>query len=138
MPFWAAIAKGFSYTCEQSVAIFVTLGKLIRGSSVGGQSVASQLSGPVGIAQVAGQAFSLGFGALLSIMALISVNLAVLNLLPFPALDGGRLVMEFFTKDGKSRIPAGVVNGVNQVGFGLLILLMLYVTYHDIGRLLGH
>ena len=138
LSFWQAIAKGFSYTCEQSVLIFVTLGQLIRGGSINGQSVASQLSGPVGIAQVAGQAFSLGFGALLSIMALISVNLAALNILPFPALDGGRLVLEFFTKNGKSRIPTSVINGVNQAGFGLLILLMLYVTYHDIGRLLGH
>ncbi len=135
LPFWQAIGHGVSYTFQQCFTIFATLGLLIRGGSIGGHSVVSQLSGPIGIAQITGQAFSLGFSTFLSIMALISVNLAVINLLPFPALDGGRLILEFFATKGKSRIPTKVVSILNQAGFAVLLLLMLFVTYQDIARM---
>ncbi len=70
-------------------------------------------------------------------MAIISVNLAVINLLPFPALDGGRFILELFAKGGRSRIPYKVVNAINQFGFLILILLMVFVTYKDIARLVA-
>lgn len=135
LPFWKAIGQGVTYAGSEFVATLTTLGALVAGLFNGSNALISQVSGPVGIAKIAGQAYSLGIGSLLSFMALISVNLAVINLLPFPALDGGRMVLELFASKGKSRIPKRVVNGVNQFGFLLLILLMIYVTYKDITRL---
>ncbi len=135
LPFLLAIKQGFIYTGQEFVSIIRGLGTLIGSAFHGQGGVLAQVSGPVGIAQIATQAYSLGFGSFLAFVALISVNLAVINLLPFPALDGGRLIMELFAKDGRSRIPKRVVAAVNQTGFLILILLMLFVTYHDIARL---
>jgi regulator of sigma E protease len=69
---------------------------------------------------------------LLAFTALISINLGVLNLVPFPALDGGRLLFVGIEAVIRRRMKPIVVNVVNTVGFGLLILLMIFVTYHDI------
>lgn len=135
LPFFKALAQGTVYTGHQFMLTLSTLGALVGGLFRGSGDLISQVSGPVGIARIAGQAYSLGIGSLLSFVALISVNLAVINLLPFPALDGGRMVLELFASKGKSRIPKRVVNGVNSLGFLLLILLMVYVTYQDVRRL---
>ncbi len=137
LPFWKAVATGVKYTFAQFAFIIHSLGTLVSSSFGGGTSLISDVSGPIGIAQIAGEAYSLGFGSFLAFVALISVNLAVINLLPFPALDGGRFILEFFSKNGRSRIPQKVVSVVNQASFLLLILLMLYVTYHDIARLVA-
>jgi regulator of sigma E protease len=136
LPFFAAVKEGFVYTGQQFVETLRGLGGLVSGIFHGQKGALSQVSGPVGIVGIAGQAYALGIGSFLSFVALISINLAVINLLPLPALDGGRLILEFFTVEGRSRIPKRVVNGINQTGFLLLILLMLYVTYHDIVRLI--
>ena len=137
LPFFKALTTGVVYTFEQFGNIVRSLGMLI-GSAFDGEkgSMVGQVAGPVGIAQIAGSAFTLGLGSFLAFVALISINLAVINLLPFPALDGGRFVIELFSKKGKSRIPMRVISTINQVGFLLLILLMLYVTYKDILRII--
>ena len=135
LPFLQALKTAVTYTFQDFANVFTGLGAMIQSAVHGGKGTLSQVSGPVGIAQITGQAFSLGFGAFLSFMALISINLAVINILPFPALDGGRFILELFATNGKSRIPKRIVDFVNQAGFVLLILLMLYVTYHDIVRL---
>ena len=96
----------------------------------------SHVAGPVGIASMVGQAASVGFVYLLYFMALISVNLAVINLLPVPALDGGRIVFVIYEWIFAKKAPAWLENGLNIVGFVMLILLMLLITYHDIARLL--
>ena len=133
MSFFQAIKTGFVYTFNQFVMIVVSLWGLIHGLFVGrGGSSLSELSGPVGIAKFAGTAYSLGIGSLLSFMALISINLAVVNFLPFPALDGGRMILELFATNGKNKISPKIVAWVNQIGFLLLIVLMLWITYHDI------
>lgn len=137
LPFWQSMKVAVTYTGNQFVHIIESLGLLISSSFGGGDNMVGQVSGPVGIAQIAGQAYSLGFGSFLSFVALISINLAVINLLPIPALDGGRCIMEFFAKNGRSRIPTKVIVGLNKVSFLLLVLLMLYVTFHDIVRLVG-
>jgi regulator of sigma E protease len=95
----------------------------------------SQVSGPVGIAGVVGQATATGFGELLSLTALISINLAIINLLPIPALDGGRLLFVIIEAITQKPIKPKVAERVNMIGFGLLILLMLAVTAHDIFKL---
>lgn len=96
----------------------------------------SQVSGPIGIAGVVSQATNLGFVYLLSIIALISINLAVINLLPFPALDGGRLLFVFIEAILGRPISPKVVKWTNFIGFSLLVLLMVFVTGHDILKLL--
>ena len=95
----------------------------------------SQVSGPIGIAGVVGQATASGLGELLTLTALISVNLAIINLLPIPALDGGRLLFVIIEAVIRRPLNPKVAERVNMVGFALLILLMIAVSAHDIFRL---
>lgn len=97
--------------------------------------VLETVTGPVGIFTLAAQAGSLGWVYLLQLMALISINLAVLNLIPFPALDGGRFLFLLIEKIKGSPISKRVQIIVNASGFALLILLMVLVTIQDVGRL---
>lgn len=96
----------------------------------------SDISGPVGIAGLVGDASTLGAGQVLLLAAIISLNLAVINLLPFPALDGGRLAMLLIEAVRGRTIKQATVQIVNVVGFGVLIILMLVVTWNDIAKLL--
>ena len=106
------------------------------GSIFIGQGPLSQVSGTVGIAGIVGQAQKLGFIYLMSFMAFISLNLAVINLIPFPALDGGRILFVIIEAIKGSPIKPIVANTFNVVGFALLLILMLVVTFHDIFKLL--
>ncbi len=95
-----------------------------------------ELSGPVGIAVITGKAARLGFTYLMQFMALISINLAVLNIIPFPALDGGRLLFVGIEKIKGRPISRKIENTVNTLGFFLLIMLMIYITTKDIIKFL--
>lgn len=95
----------------------------------------SQVSGPVGIAKVVKEASDLGFSYLLTITAIISINLAVINLVPFPALDGGRLLFVLIEAIIRRPINPSVVKWTNLIGFALLMILMLTVTTHDVLKL---
>jgi len=97
----------------------------------------SQVAGPVGIAGVVGTASVQGLGYLFSIMAIISINLALINLIPVPALDGGRLLFVIIESIIRRPIKAGVARTLNAVGFVFLVLLMVVVTAHDIFRIVG-
>lgn len=97
----------------------------------------SQVSGPVGIASVVGHASAQGFGDLLSIMAIISINLALINLVPIPALDGGRLLFVLIEAVTRKPIKASIAQGFNTFGFIFLIFLMVVVTAHDIFKIVG-
>ncbi|MBX9765084.1 RIP metalloprotease RseP [Patescibacteria group bacterium] len=134
LPFIEAVAKGFSETVEKTQAIVVGMGQLIA-SAVTLSADVKNIAGPVGIASLAGDAANFGFGSILSFAALISLNLAVLNLLPFPALDGGRLTFLFVETIIRRPIPSAIANTVNMIGFAILILLMLAVTANDIWKL---
>ena len=94
----------------------------------------ADVSGPIGIANVTGQAAGVGFRFLLQFVALISVNLAILNAIPFPALDGGRALMLVIEKIKGSPVNSKAEAVVNSVGFAFLILLMVYATISDLGR----
>lgn len=95
----------------------------------------SQIAGPVGIVGIVGDAAALGIISLLSFTAFISLNLAVINLLPLPALDGGRLLFVAIEAIKGSPIKPSIVNMLNMIGFALLILLMVVVTYNDIAKI---
>ncbi len=104
--------------------------------SVMGHGNLSSVTGPVGIVGVVGDAAEFGFIYLLSFTALISINLAVINLIPFPALDGGRLLFLLIEKIKGSRIKPSFANTANAIGFILLMILMVVITYNDIVKLL--
>jgi regulator of sigma E protease len=97
----------------------------------------SQVAGPVGIASAVGSEAAQGFGNLLSIMAIISINLALINLIPIPALDGGRLLFVGIESIIRRPINAKIANAVNSLGFAFLVLLMVVVTAHDIFKIVG-
>ena len=103
---------------------------------VTGRVAINNLSGPVGIVSAIGQASSLGFDSLLLLLALISINLGIFNLLPLPALDGGRLVFLILEGIRKKPINPKYEIAINASGFILLIALMLFVTFNDITRLI--
>ncbi|MEK7569772.1 MAG: site-2 protease family protein [Patescibacteria group bacterium] len=134
-PFLLAFWKGLVLTLDLAKSLIVGLYTLIVEALAGQGSLAS-ITGPVGLVGIVGVAYKFGFTYLLSFTALISINLAVLNLIPFPALDGGRLFFLLVEKIKGSRIHPRIANAANAIGFALLILLMLAVTYHDIARLL--
>jgi regulator of sigma E protease len=133
-PIHRAIFSGGEATVNMFVGTLVGFGTLIA-DTFRGTADLSQVTGPVGIAAYVGDAAQFGFTYLLSFVAFISVNLAVINLLPFPALDGGRLLFVAIEAVRRRRINPKVTNVVNAVGFVILIALMLVVTYRDIVRL---
>lgn len=95
----------------------------------------AQVSGPIGIAGAVGDASSQGLSSLLTITALISINLALINVLPIPALDGGRLLFVLIEAVTRKPIKPIVANAINTIGFGFLILLMVVVTASDVFKL---
>lgn len=135
LPIYKAVWEGLKLSSDLFVATVVGFYNLIA-DGIAGNGDISAITGPVGIVGVVGDAAEFGFIYLLSFTALISINLAVINLIPFPALDGGRLLFLLIEKIKGSRIKPQVANIANIIGFGLLMLLMVVVTYHDIVKLL--
>lgn len=132
--FFEALVEGTKMTIDIFVSIVIGIGLLIS-QSFAGTADYSQIAGPVGIVDMVGDAASFGLTSLLTFMAVISLNLAVINLLPIPALDGGRLVFVAIEAVTRKHIPAVWAGRVNLVGFVFLMLLMVAVTYNDIVRL---
>jgi len=100
----------------------------------GGVAV-KELSGPVGIYTVVGEQAKQGIQSILYLISFLSINVGVINLLPFPAFDGGRIFFLIIEKIFKKPIPVKVENTINNIGFLLLMALMIYVTFNDILRL---
>lgn len=135
LPVHKALWQGFKNTYTLTWHTALSLGKLAK-DAVMGQADMSSITGPVGIVGIVGDAYQFGFAYLLSFAALISVNLAVINLIPFPALDGGRLLFLLIEKIKGSPIRPKIANMLNLAGFALLLILMGIVTWHDIAKLL--
>lgn len=134
LPIHKALVEGTKQTWHMTKGTALSLITLVRDAFLGKADVNS-LSGPVGIVGIVGDAADFGFVYLMSFTALISINLAIINLIPFPALDGGRLLFLLVEKVKGSRISPKVSNTLNTIGFFILIALMLVVTYHDIAKL---
>lgn len=135
LPFFSAIYEGLNYTGvmikETAVGLYHFFGNIFKG-----QANFADVSGPVGIAGVVGGAAELGFTYLLMITALISINLGVINLIPFPALDGGRALFVIIETLTRKKLPPVYANWMNTIGFILLMTLMIIVTYKDIAKIL--
>ncbi|HUC01748.1 MAG TPA: M50 family metallopeptidase [Candidatus Paceibacterota bacterium] len=99
-------------------------------------SIPSDVVGPVGIFSIAEETGQIGLAYLLQFLGIISLNLMIVNCIPFPALDGGRFLMTLIEKVKGSAIPYKVEAWVNGVGFALLLALMVALTVRDIGGLL--
>ena len=134
--FFSAITEGASLTWGAITVTASGLGHFFIGIFTLHADL-SQVAGPVGIANAVGAEASQGFGNLLSIMAIISINLALINLIPIPALDGGRLLFVIIESIIRRPIKPKIANTVNSIGFALLVLLMLVVTAHDIFKIVG-
>lgn len=99
---------------------------------VAGDGVDASVAGPVGIATMTGEIAALGFAYLIHFTAVLSINLAILNILPFPALDGGRIVFLAIEAIRRKPVTAKIEGAVHGLGFALLMLLVILVTYRDI------
>jgi regulator of sigma E protease len=127
-----AVVQGFARTWELSALTLKTLGKMVIG-----QASLSNLSGPVTIADYAGKSAELGWLPYISFLAIISVSLGVLNLLPLPVLDGGHLL--YYAIEGLTRrsIPQRLQERLQQGGLALIALMMAIALYNDFARLIG-
>ena len=112
--------------------VWVSLGMLVSG-----QVGVDQLSGPVGVASVMATTASYSIAAFLQLVAFISINLGVMNLLPLPALDGGRLVFLIIEGIRRKPVPAKYEGYIHAAGLMLLLALMVYVTGQDILRIVS-
>jgi len=135
-PWYLAIVKGVEATFVFSWEVVKAFGNLLWNLVVH-QKVAVDLAGPVGIAVMTGEAAAMGLVYLLQFAAILSVNLAVVNILPFPALDGGRLIFLLVEK-----IRGRVINEkwealTHNLGFMILMTLVVFVTYRDIVKFGG-
>ena len=128
--FFSSIFWGFNYTWFFIQLIFVSLYQMITGV------IPADVAGPVGIVAVVGEVMETGFSNLLSLAAIISINLGIINLLPIPALDGSRLL--FLSLEGIRGKPIDPQKEgfIHFVGFAMLIMLMIFISFQDIFRLL--
>jgi regulator of sigma E protease len=121
--------RAVAMTMDVTKSFLQGLGKLVTG-----EVSRNQLAGPIGIATIAGKAWSIGWETYLSIMVLISINLGILNLLPIPILDGGQAVI--FAVEGIRRAPLSLRTReiFQQIGFTVLVLLMGLAFWNDLSR----
>lgn len=133
-PFFNALIEGAKTTGWVLKQIFVSFANLFK-DLFSGTNVGDQFAGPVGIANITGQAARMGFVYLLQFMALLSLNLAVINILPFPALDGGRLLFLLIEKIKGRPVKKEIENLLNNLGFILLMILIVFITIKDVVKL---
>ncbi len=131
-PFWRAIPSGVNALIET----FILFKNGIISMIIGSAPVA--LAGPVGIAQLTGEVVKAGISPLLEFAAFLSLNLAIINLFPLPALDGGRIafVLLEWVRRGK-RVSAKREGLIHAIGFALLMVAFIALTYQDIARIIG-
>lgn len=132
-PLPQAIVNGFSMTLGLTKAIILAFGGILRDLVIH-RTVPPDVSGPVGIAVVAGQIVKQGIMPFVQFAAMLSVNLAVINVLPIPALDGGRLVFLVLEKIRRKPMSRKLEIAVHNVAFILLIVLIIAVTARDLSR----
>jgi regulator of sigma E protease len=133
-PFFQSIWQGFKVTFLLLGAIFTAFFELIKNLFIGAP-ISAEIAGPIGIADMTGSYARMGFSYLLQFTALLSLNLAVINILPFPALDGGRILFLAIEKIKGSPVKQEVENVIHNLGFILLMLVVLLVSFKDVSRL---
>ncbi len=135
-PWYLAIYNALIATGLYLKEIIFGFGSLIKGLFTGA-NMGAAVSGPVGVAVMTGQVARLGFTHLLQFMAVLSLNLAILNILPIPALDGGRLLFVIIGKVFRKPVTPRTEQIVHTSGFLLLMVLVLAVTVKDLSAFSG-
>lgn len=130
-PWYQAFWKGFLILLDLILAMLGALYGIIK-SLLLGRSVGVEVAGPVGIAILTKQATELGLVYVLQFVAILSINLGIINALPFPALDGGRILFIIIEKIKRSPVSQKTEQAFHAIGFALLIALMIAVTFRDI------
>lgn len=131
-PWYRAFGEAIITTFYILGFIFLSIFKVVVSLLGGSAELASQISGPVGIYSLTSQATQMGFIYLLQLTVLLSLNLAVINILPLPALDGGRLLFLLIEKIKGRALSAKIEQKIHTAGFLLLLLLLLIVTFKDV------
>ncbi|MBL7058682.1 RIP metalloprotease RseP [Patescibacteria group bacterium] len=132
-PWYIAIWKGLVSAILLVIAIIVAFYNLFKDIFTG-VGVGGDIAGPVGIASLTGDMAKLGFVYILQFTALLSANLAVVNFLPFPALDGGRVLFLIIEKFKGSPVKRDLEATIHYIGFALLMVLVVFVTFKDIAK----
>lgn len=131
-PLGDAIVYGFQETGRLGMLMLITLGEIIRGAEP------LEVAGPLGIAQATGEVARSGVVWLMDFTAMLSLNLALINLLPFPALDGGRLIFVFLEAlRGGRRIDPRKERLVHVIGMAVLLSLLVFISYFDLMRIVS-
>ncbi len=133
-PWYLAIYKGLLATFIGLLNIFIGFYYLLK-NLILGQGLIFDVAGPVGIATIVGQSAKLGFSYLLNVVAMLSLSLAAINILPIPALDGGRIVFVILEKILKKPVPMKYEQLAHTIGFVLLMALVVVVTWRDVAKL---
>ena len=128
------LGKSIKYAFTKTGSLFVSMFDTLKYLFTGRVGV-NQLSGPVGIFTIVDSQAKQGFEALLYLIAYLSINVGVINLLPFPAFDGGRILFLIIEKVFRKPVSKKVENMIHTIGFMLIIGLLIYVTFNDIIRL---
>ncbi len=136
LPPHLALIEGAKLTYRATVSTALGLGAFFS-QIVRGAADFSGVAGPIGIAGIGAKAVHSGWVSALTLAAIISINLALINLLPIPGLDGGRLLIIAIEGVIRRPVPQRLSMTITVIGFALLITLMLVVSYHDIARLVG-
>lgn len=136
LPPHLALLEGAVAFKDMTVATAQGLGAFL-GQLALGRADFSQVAGPIGIAGVGSAAVAMGFGTAATVAALISINLALINLLPIPGLDGGRLLIVVIEALIRRPVSPRVTNALMFAGLAFIVVLMVAVSIHDIARLVG-
>ena len=126
--------KSLSYACNKTISLFGSMFDTLKYLFTGKVGV-NQLSGPVGIYTIIDSQAKEGLEAVLYLVAYLSINVGIINLLPFPAFDGGRILFLIIEKLFKKPVSSKVENMIHTIGFMLIIGLLIYITINDIIKL---
>ena len=126
--FFTSFYMGYLDIVKMTDLTFNMIGKVFKGEIAFGKA----FGGPIKIAQVATSSADRGIGSFLYFLALLSLSLAIINIMPFPVLDGGHLIIIFIEGIMKKEIPIKVKIGIQNAGFVILLLLMAFIIYNDI------
>lgn len=135
VPFYLSPIVGAKITWNITRDTVLGLSSIIIQSAKGHTEILKNVSGPVGIIQMVGTAREFGLASLIIFISIISVNLAVINLLPLPALDGGRLIMIAIEGTIRRKIKPQIAGMINGFGLIILLALMAIITFKDIANL---
>ncbi len=135
-PWYQAFGEGVKTTGNALRQIVLGFYHLLHDIFIG-RGVGAAVSGPVGVAVMTGEVARMGFTYLIQFVAILSLNLAVLNILPIPALDGGRLLFVVLSVILRRPVKARVEELAHVIGFAALMILVVVVTVKDIGRFSG-